>query len=259
MNSRHIFFTRNLHEWLRLNLCRTLPGKFQKDWAHTFTVIIHALWERRNKAIFDGTAFSIDDLFHLILRRVDEMKRNFSLQKSIITPAGSTAVPLYWVAPPDGWWKLNVDASFLSVDKAATGGIIRDHSGTLIQAFCKRIEAPSPLAAELIAILSGINLALAHQSTHMIMESDCKHAIDLIKSHTPDLMLEPEAQLLVDAIKSKINTDWSVVFNHIHRSCNSCADGLARSALNLDASFIVFTSVPRCISLAFLADMSLLM
>lgn len=258
VRSRRAFFDKDLQEWLYVNLVRSLPGKFRKDWCQTFSVTVHALWDRRNKSLFQGSAGSPDALLHDILRRVDELKCNYSIQKHIITSAVNKGSPSYWVAPSAGWLKMNVDASFISTHRAATGGIIRDHSGVLIRAFSEKIVAPSPLCAELFAILSGLNLASDHHCTHLILESDCKHAVDLIKSSRPDLMLAPEARLLVDEIKAKINATWTVAINHVNPSCNSCADGLARSALNLDAGLNVFASVPNCISHPFLADLSLI-
>lgn len=44
------------------------------------------------------------------------------------------------------------------------GGLIRDHHGSLLQAFCTSVEARSSYEAELWALLHGLNLVVTFLS-----------------------------------------------------------------------------------------------
>ena len=47
----------------------------------------------------------------------------------------------------------------------------------------------------------------------------------------------------------------NVIFRHVYREENTCADGLAKYSHSLPIAFVFFESLPPCISLEFLADL----
>lgn len=67
-------------------------------------------------------------------------------------PKGTPAAT--WQPPPPNILKLNVDGSFYHhTNTLGIGGIIRDHQGSLIQAFTTTTVSESVVEAELQAIL----------------------------------------------------------------------------------------------------------
>ena len=63
-----------------------------------------------------------------------------------------------WSKPDDGWYELNVDASFVKEEgKGAWGAILRDNNGcTIMSAWGIMPRCNDHLQAEAIAILEGL-------------------------------------------------------------------------------------------------------
>ncbi|KAJ1429705.1 Ribonuclease H-like superfamily [Sesbania bispinosa] len=67
---------------------------------------------------------------------------------------------LGWSPPPPGFFKLNTDGSVVEwSNKAACGGVIKDHWGKFIEGFSARVCSTSPLQTELQGLLYGLQMA----------------------------------------------------------------------------------------------------
>ncbi|GAB2255275.1 hypothetical protein Droror1_Dr00009053 [Drosera rotundifolia] len=85
--------------------------------------------------------------------------------------------------PPGGKMKGNVDVSARLPDTMSLGVIVRDHVGSIRLAaggwnICQSLD---PLTGELLAIRQGLQFAKEDGFTKIVLESDCKAAIDLLK------------------------------------------------------------------------------
>ena len=81
-----------------------------------------------------------------------------------------------WKKPCVGFLKLNVDAGFQVTDgSTGLGGVFRDHEGNSMGCFSKFLAASSsPMHAELLDVLEGIQLAWNKFLFPLIIETDCQ-------------------------------------------------------------------------------------
>ena len=94
---------------------------------HIFVSAIWCLWRRRNAALLEGVIWSDWYTLHMVLSYAEDILRCLSLP----THLNTWAIRDSWIAPPIGYFKLNVDGSvFPLLLRGGFGGVIRDHSGT---------------------------------------------------------------------------------------------------------------------------------
>ncbi|KAF2322313.1 hypothetical protein GH714_011053 [Hevea brasiliensis] len=137
-----------------------------------------------------------------------------------------------WQPPPEGWVKLNVDGSCLgNPGDASAGGLLRDASSNWLLGFGFNIGETSVLAAELIGISFGLQLAWLNGFRRVIVESDSLKAVKLINNER-DISLHPLAALIQDC-RRLMKMDWDCYLSHIYREQNFCADSLAKQSHGL--------------------------
>ncbi|KAL5854188.1 hypothetical protein ACOSQ4_003990 [Xanthoceras sorbifolium] len=85
--------------------------------------------------------------------------------------------------PPDGWFKVNVDASLRADDcLVGLGAAIRDQHGLFMAGLlCKLVGSVSIEVAETAAILNGILLAIESGFTRLLVEYDALNVVSYIK------------------------------------------------------------------------------
>jgi ribonuclease HI len=130
-----------------------------------------------------------------------------------------------WFPPRPGEVKLNVDGSWSSQGTAGAGMIIRDHTGAVIVAACKSLQAcQDATEAELEALEEGMKLALLWTTRPVVVETDCATAVQLIKGSTPNSSVYAFQVLRIrDLFKER---ECRCV--KIDRTANSASHGLAQ-------------------------------
>ncbi|XP_042019065.1 uncharacterized protein LOC121766899 [Salvia splendens] len=116
-----------------------------------------------------------------------------------------------------------------ATNKAGGGGIIRDHSGKMLVAFCMPLDAHSALEAELMAMIQGLDIAKDF-GLPIWLELDTEHAIKLINGTGwgPACVRQAVAKLSLLKRQLKFRDTF------IHREGNKEADLLARKGLEQD-------------------------
>ena len=105
---------------------------------------------------------------------------------------------------------------------AGGGGLIRDHLGEILDAFCVPLVADSGLEAELKSMLEGIPVAKAH-SKQIWIETDAEVVCSMLsKGHLGPAKLRHEIVMIRIALK---DISWKI--SHIRREGNKAADHLA--------------------------------
>ena len=81
-----------------------------------------------------------------------------------------------------GQMKLNVDGAYIKeAGKASVGMILCDSTVGIVFSPCRNLlHCVSPLQAELVACLEGLNFALQWSTLPIDVEMDCKVAVDFI-------------------------------------------------------------------------------
>ncbi|XVF80575.1 hypothetical protein PTKIN_Ptkin15bG0084800 [Pterospermum kingtungense] len=135
-----------------------------------------------------------------------------------------------WDPPLADWFKLNVDVSYRSCLKDATCGImLRDSSSLVIFSVAVGFgNIRSPLQAELMEILVGLQAINSIQFPCLLMESDFIHAIREITKHEGSMF---EWFGFVLDIVSISHLFAAIEFSHMRKSANELAHNVAKSHL----------------------------
>ena len=154
---------------------------------------------------------------------------------------GNTKIPrlVKWLKPPDGWWKLNTDGSFLgSFGLARGGGLIGDSRGQCISGFAKAFAVTSSLAAELWALREGLLLCVDLQAQVVVVKFDAIIAVSLISNNA---YTNGDFSILVGDCRDLLLQLPQVQILHCFREANCCADALARmgsASTDMEISFV---------------------
>ncbi|KAL5827457.1 hypothetical protein ACOSQ4_019254 [Xanthoceras sorbifolium] len=166
----------------------------------------------------------------------------------VLSPADiqTSAAVERWFPPPLGIYKINSDAAINSVDFCiGLGFVVRDAEGFVLAAGAQPLQfCVSPLVAEAMAILRGIQFASEMGISPIMVESDSLSVINIITSHA--FPLSDVGVVISDIYRSiEALNDFKIIF--ASRQANSVAHGLAKLALSLsDASFWL-EDYPPCI------------
>ncbi|XP_062186766.1 uncharacterized protein LOC133890399 [Phragmites australis] len=152
-----------------------------------------------------------------------------------------------WSAPPQGWVKLNCDASFDSVSGASTCGIIiRSCRGqVLIAAWSILPACASATEAEILAALEGAKLLVDWISQPVIFESDCAAVIQGLSNSS---LNRSHMGLVYREIKDLLNSLWGILIRKVNRECNRVAHELAQLAKRSAGSAVSHLHAPPCVS-----------
>ncbi|WRX16205.1 Reverse transcriptase domain - like 10 [Theobroma cacao] len=130
---------------------------------------------------------------------------------------------IYWRKPFTGEYKLNVDGSSRNGHLAASGGILRDHTGKLIFGFSENIGLCNSLQAELRALLRGLLLCKEYHIEILWIEMDALAVIQLIQYSQKG---SHDIRYLLESIRKCLSC-ISYRISHIFREGNQAADYLA--------------------------------
>ncbi|XP_057426148.1 uncharacterized protein LOC130719543 [Lotus japonicus] len=84
-----------------------------------------------------------------------------------------------WCPPPEGFLKVNVDASWIKDNPfCSIGCIVRDPQAVVMLSSCRKVLAPTPLIVETLAIREGALVSHNLGWNQITLESDCKVAIE---------------------------------------------------------------------------------
>ncbi|EOY34747.1 Uncharacterized protein TCM_042327 [Theobroma cacao] len=130
---------------------------------------------------------------------------------------------IHWVKPVTGEYKLNVDGSSRHNQSAATGGLLRDHTGTLVFGFSENIGPSNSLQAELRALLRGLLLCKDRNIEKLWIEMDALVVIQMIQQSKKG---SHDIRYLLASIR-KCLSFFSFRISHIFREGNQAADFLS--------------------------------
>ncbi|WRX28178.1 Reverse transcriptase domain - like 10 [Theobroma cacao] len=145
---------------------------------------------------------------------------------------------IYWKKPSIGEYKLNVDGSSRNGLHAASGGVLRDHTGKLIFGFSENIGPCNSLKAELHALLHGLLLCKERHIEKLWIEMDALVAIQLIQHFKKG---PHDISYLLESIRMCLSS-FSYRISHIFRERDQAADYLSNEGHN-HQNLCVFTEV----------------
>uniref|UniRef100_A0A803M6Z1 RNase H type-1 domain-containing protein n=1 Tax=Chenopodium quinoa TaxID=63459 RepID=A0A803M6Z1_CHEQI len=139
--------------------------------------------------------------------------------------SSSTLATRKWGPPQKGYHKLNTYGSWISVDNAGGGGVIRCEKGLWVTGYAMRFNALSADAAELMAIREGLLTAWGKGIKFLELETDADALTRMLKD--PKSFEDGDLGNLIRDVASLLERQWTVQVFHISRSINEVADKLA--------------------------------
>ena len=148
-----------------------------------------------------------------------------------------------WKPPPDGKYKVNVDAAIqLSGLKAGLGVVIRNSNGKIIAAAVKRVCYKGTVACmEAEAILFGILVAQQAECLPMIIESDSTEVVELVLNRKGSMT---EISWTVEEIKQRLMNLNTSSIQFAPRKCNTIAYSIAKVAFDFENPVIWLEEFP---------------
>ncbi|KAL5793104.1 hypothetical protein ACOSP7_001698 [Xanthoceras sorbifolium] len=158
-------------------------------------------------------------------------------QSATTSALSNSSIPKQlWSRPPDGAFKLNVDASVVSgLGCYGLGLIFRDNSGFPVLVKSQLYSGSiSVEVAEVRAVLEGVSLAVELALFPLFIESDSLSVVQLCRG---DWISRGDVGHVIGNILSLLN-NRAADFSFVPRCSNSIADFLAKEALRLRVSFL---------------------
>ncbi|CAN1821026.1 Putative ribonuclease H protein At1g65750 [Linum perenne] len=213
------FFSDSLHAWM-------LRSLKHPDFSLTFGIVIWLLWKARNEAIFENKPVTSDQLRLRVLHWITGVRETMRADSQVSLRGANRRIEalIGWnLAPPD-WVTLNTDGSVLSNNRAAAGGIIRDHVGRTIATFSANLGTCTIMRAELRAAEMGFKVAwdLGLRKVHLQVDSLAAAA-----AINGEITENPRHEGTLLNIRELRHRNWETVVSHTFREGNVVADLLA--------------------------------
>ncbi|XP_073061791.1 uncharacterized protein [Primulina eburnea] len=145
--------------------------------------------------------------------------------------------PSRWIAPPINHLRLDVDAAYnVNSNRFAIGGVVRNHEGQPLLAFGKKItKPPSIVAAELIAIEEGFQIAQTQHLRINQITSDSLMAVQAVTSPTEDYGY---TGAFATKTRNLLASHALLKLEHVLRTANGVAHSLASFATSSPSPFV---------------------
>ncbi|KAK8583145.1 hypothetical protein V6N13_021857 [Hibiscus sabdariffa] len=138
-----------------------------------------------------------------------------------------TPPPTTWSPPTLNTIKVNCDASFDCNRKfAGIATVARNRYGIFIDGINAQVHVSRAFVVECLALRLGSYLIEQHGWQQVIVESDCKLAIQMINRLTSDSW---EAKAILSDIRNLTESRLNVIFSCISRLSNHVADWVAKA------------------------------
>ncbi|KAL0009174.1 hypothetical protein SO802_010676 [Lithocarpus litseifolius] len=204
-----------------------------------FPFAIWCLWSHRNKVVFENAP--INPNLHLLCIQLAR-EYFYCVSKRQINRL-CTVIPICWLRPDQGWFKLNSDGAFQgNLGRAGGGGLIRDHLGKWIKGFMRNIGQATSFAAEFWALRDGLMLAAQLGITHLHVELDAQVIVNLVLSKKH---INNSCSALLNDCRYLLEQFQRVKVTHVFREANKCADNLARAGCSFSGNFVVLDTPPN--------------
>ncbi|XP_074293633.1 uncharacterized protein LOC141620734 [Silene latifolia] len=193
-----------------------------------FMVGCWALWEHRNKVVFDLRETDPHGVIKRALDVLDEIdgggvasgKGRGGGEHGVVKESITG-----WKAPQEGFVKVNVDAGVKEGEGVSLGVVCRDGSGRVLWGLsCVQEHVWEVQMAEAVAVLEGVQEAARKGHSRIIVESDCLQVIEALRRKSKGRSV---LFLVLEDILHVCNCFESVFWSYTSRVNNSVAHALA--------------------------------
>ncbi|XP_074266093.1 uncharacterized protein LOC141588556 [Silene latifolia] len=181
-----------------------------------------AIWEARNKVVFDGKQWSVDAVLRRVRELVEEMREEGAGRREV---EEEVVIGRGWRKPMQGWNKVNVDAGKMEGLGMGLGAVCRDEEeGVLWAATRQEMVDREPQLLEAEAVLMGLSEARRRGMLRVEVESDCLGVVQDLKNRVRG---RSDLFLIYDEILVLCSSFIQVEFSFVKRNCNRVAHALA--------------------------------
>lgn len=144
-----------------------------------------------------------------------------------------------WNSSPPTIFCLNTDGAFTQgKSRASFGGVFRDYKGNWIMGYAGHSPSTSVINIELMALLRGLQMALAYHLTLLQIHMDAHEVINMINNNNSlNSAILFECRFLIHQLNSP-------PLSHTYREQNIVADKLAHFGMELEGTPITFFADP---------------
>ncbi|XP_074266449.1 uncharacterized protein LOC141589722 [Silene latifolia] len=224
-----------------------------------FMVGCWALWEHRNKVVFDQREVDPGDVIKRawdVVEETDSGGWGFEGNGGGGYRRQDQERRKGWERPKEGFVKVNVDAGVKEEDGVSLGVVCRDCEGRVLWGIsCVQEQVWEPQVAEAVAVLEGVMEARRRGYTKVVIESDCLQVIDALKRKAKG---RSDLALVIDDILAASSYFNSVLWSYTCRVNNSVAHSLAHLFPRSVGRFVWSGDLPPIANNAVSFDLSLM-
>ncbi|XP_074355893.1 uncharacterized protein LOC141695553 [Apium graveolens] len=220
----------------------------------TIATGLWGIWNARNMRMWDSKVLTPALAMEWSKKQVNEWrevrKRSRGVQGSISTT--NQAAARAWIAPQEGEFKLNVDASVVEGQPFFTVGmVIRDHAGQFVQGRnSKTAGVVSVLEAEALGVLEALSWLHTLPDMKVLVESDSLNVVNAILA---DMEYQVEVGHVIEACRSLLGELVNVSVRFVRRQANKVAHLMARVPCSLNCHNM-FSSPPHSVLESIVSD-----
>lgn len=203
--------------------CRDLLLNAPLEVGEILAATCYHIWRARNSLCFDDKHTSELDV---VSRAMESLFSYQQSQHQLQQGVSGVAVRMHqqWVAPPNQFVKISVDASGMG-SSWGLAAVIRNHYGNVVAAATRVLTAGFGAEyAEACALKFGLEFALSHGFLSVIVESDCKRVVDAVLHKSSNSTYQG---YVMQDISSLSNSFLSFSIVHISRNANMVAHHLS--------------------------------
>jgi ribonuclease HI len=198
-------------------------------------IMIWLIWTRRNKALYQHTLDPLDHIHSLALHLYED----YCAAHAQDTVLSSVQARNRWCPPSHLPFKANFDAALFSDSgMVGIGVVIRDGSGLIIAALCKRFPYVCSVAdAEALAAREAIQFALDVGLSEVEVEGDSLIICAALKDSEPSFA--SYGNIVEDTLVLARGLQRAFI-SHVKREGNKAAHLLARHAISLSCDCLIW-------------------
>ncbi|XP_057792980.1 uncharacterized protein LOC131009580 [Salvia miltiorrhiza] len=234
----------DIHSFLVMAWSTTFSSQLLTYWKAGVISLIWKIWDSRNSKIFDNMNFDAQRVLIFVKSFFKEIEINFhhtgstdsswsdylttrrlGIQQRVKPPP--RMIEVYWWPPTHNWMKVNTDGSAMGAPGViAAGGVFRDNWAMVRGCFHIKGGVGFAFEAELLAIITAINLAHDRNWLRLWIESDSMYVVRLLDSRSSDV---PWRFMNLWKNTLRILQDFQLIITHIYREGNQPADIMAHN------------------------------
>uniref|UniRef100_A0A803MQV0 RNase H type-1 domain-containing protein n=1 Tax=Chenopodium quinoa TaxID=63459 RepID=A0A803MQV0_CHEQI len=122
--------------------------------------------------------------------------------------SSSSSASRIWAPPHRGYFKLNTDGSWMNLENAGGGGVIRCQKGLWQDGFAVNFNVASATSAKLLAIREGLLIAWKRKIEILELETDADALSKMLKN--PEAFLDNDLGNIIRDVAALLNRNWKV-------------------------------------------------